>query len=211
MKDRFIEIFKSCIDRDGADELLAYLEKSSFFDDPASAKHHLDIRGGLCQHSVHVFERLLWLCEAEAERNIDFEMPSDETIAIVGLLHDLCKTGTYIQEPKNQKTYDPEKVAAAGYAQKKHDSHGDFVWETILAYKNDDKMPYGHGEKSVYIISSFMRLTREEAFAIRYHMGSWNDGEKNNASKAFEMYPLAFLVHVADEWATFVDEKAEEN
>ena len=207
MKEKFIEIYKENITRDGADALLDWLEKSSFFADPASAKHHLAEEGGLVKHSVHVYERLRQLVGMEIMNNPDFVPPSDETMAVVALLHDLCKVGTYVKEPKNQKTYDPGKVAAAQRYQVKHDDLGDFIWETVLQYQNNDTMPYGHGEKSVYIVSGFMKLTREEAFAIRYHMGAWNDGEKQNAGKAFEMYELALLLHMADELATFVDEK----
>lgn len=121
--------------------------------------------------------------EAEAERDIKYASISDETIAICGLLHDLCKVGCYQKEPKNQKTYDPTKVGQAQRYQIKHDDLGDFIWETVMAYKFDDPMPYGHGEKSVYIVSSFMKLTREESFAIRYHMGPWGNEDQNGPSK----------------------------
>lgn len=207
MKDKFIELYNQHITRPGADKLLSWLESDGFFTDPASAKHHLNYPGGLCEHSIHVFERLQTLCAAEAARNSSFVMPGMETLAIVSLLHDVCKVGCYKQEPKNQKTYDPEKVGKAQHWQIKHDDLGDFIWETVLGYTFDDQMPYGHGEKSVYIISGFMHLSREEAFAIRYHMGPWQDGEKQNAGKAFEMYPLAMLVHMADMMATYLDER----
>lgn len=207
MKKEFISIFGSEVQRAGVVGLLTWLEKSSFYDDPASARYHMNKPGGLCEHSLNVYKRLKWLCEAESANNPKFEMPSGESIAIVGLLHDLCKTGTYKSEPKNRKTYDADKVSAAPRNQVKHDSLGDYIWESVIGYTNDDPMPYGHGEKSVYMIQQFMKLTHEEAFAIRFHMGSWNDGEKNNASKAFEMYELALLLHMADEFATFVDER----
>lgn len=207
MKEEFIKIYKDTIKRDGADKLLAWLEGSSFFDDPASTKHHLSEPGGLCEHSLNVYRRLKWLIEAQSELDITYAGISDETIAICGLLHDLCKVGCYQKEPKNQKTYDSEKVARAQRYQVKHDELGDFVWETVVGYKFDDPMPYGHGEKSVYIVSSFMKLTREETFAIRYHMGPWADGEARDASKAFELYPLALFTHFADMAATKLDEK----
>ena len=72
----------------------------------------------------------------------------------------------------------------------------------------DDKLPYGHGEKSVYIISGFMRLSREEAMAIRWHMGSWREGEARDAGNAFGRFPLAVLLHIADMEATYLDESA---
>ena len=77
------------------------------------------------------------------------------------------------------------------------------VWQKVPTYEIDDKLPYGHGEKSVYMISGFMRLTREEAFAIRYHMGFSGDEPARNVGAAFEMFPLAFALSTADMEATF--------
>lgn len=208
MKEEFLYIYNALIARPGADKLLEYLEKSSFFDDPASSRQHLSAPGGLCQHSINVYKRMKWLCEMETLQNPNFQMPSDETIAIVGLLHDLCKIGCYRKEPKNQKTYDPEKVAAAQRYQVKHDSLGDFIWETVLGYKFDDPLPIGHGAKSVIIILKMgMDLTRDEIMAIMYHMGSWTKDDAGDPGKAYEMCELALLLHMADEFATFVEEK----
>lgn len=209
MKDQFIDIYNAHIQREGADKLLAWLESSDFFVAPASTRFHLCREGGLVEHSLHVYERLRDLMLNEKQRNGLLPMLTDqeeETIAICGLLHDLCKVGVYHKEPKNQKTYDPEKVRKAQKYQVKHDELGDFVWETVMGYKFDDQVPYGHGEKSVYIISGFMRLSREEAFAIRYHMGPWQDGEKQNVGNAFEQFPLAVMTHIADAQATYLDE-----
>ena len=76
-------------------------------------------------------------------------------------------------------------------------------WVKVPYYEFDDNLPYGHGEKSVYIISGFMKLSREEAFAIRYHMGFSSTDDARNVSKAFEMYPLAFALSVADQEASY--------
>ena len=206
MKDYFIRVFKEQIKRPGSAELLEWLGNSTFFQDPASTRFHLSRPGGLVEHSVHVYERLKQLCECEALNNPNFKEPEPESIAIAGLLHDLCKIGVYVQEPKNQKTYDPEKVAAANSWQVKHDQLGDFIWETVIGYRFEDPMPYGHGEKSVYIISGFMKLKREEAMAIRWHMGPWRKGEEQDSSKAFDLYPLALMTHLADMMATHIDD-----
>ena len=210
-KAEFIRIFQEDVIpvRPGAADLLYYLEKqSSFFTDPASGKYHLNVPGGLCQHSLNVYHRLMNLVATEPYlfENGGFPAPGKDSIAVIALLHDLCKIGCYQQEARNQKNYDPEKVKAAGWGVK-HDQLGDFIWETVMQYKFDDPMPYGHGEKSVYIISGYMKLSREEAFAIRYHMGPWQDGEKNNVNKTFELYPLAVLAHIADMQATYFDER----
>jgi len=115
---------------------------------------------------------------------------TDETIAIVSLLHDLCKINTYKPSTRNVK-----------------DASG--VWHQVPSYSYDDTLPYGHGEKSVYIISGYMKLTREEAFAIRYHMGFSGNEDKGNVGSAFEMFPLAFALSTADMEATFFMEKDE--
>ena len=210
MKDQFLNIYNDKITRKGADKLLEWLGSTDFFEAPASTRFHLSRDGGLCEHSIHVFERLKTLVGVEELNNPMFNAPNMESVAIVGLLHDLCKVGVYKQEPKNQKTYDLEKVAAARDGKPwtvKHDSLGDFIWETVRGYKADDQLPYGHGEKSVYIVSGFMKLTRDEAMAIRWHMGfTDNDfrGGGQSVGKAFEMYPLAVLTHLADMKATYL-------
>lgn len=201
--DIFLRLFQDNIKRDGASTLLEWLKKSDFFTAPASTKYHGAYEGGLLEHSLNVYNCLL----GELSSMDMDDKYSSETVAIVSLLHDVCKTGLYVKEPRNQKTYDQEKVAAAQRWEVKHDSLGDFIWETIMGYKTDDQLPYGHGEKSVYIISGFMRLSREEAMAIRWHMGfSDNDfrGGGQSVGKAFEAYPLAVLTHLADMKATYL-------
>ena len=56
------------------------------------------------------------------------------------------------------------------------------------------------------MVSAYMKLTRDEAFAIRYHMGfseSNNVTYINNVGKAYEMFPIAFAVSVADMEASY--------
>lgn len=190
-KDEFIAIFKDKIRREGSDKLLEYLEKSDFFTAPASAQYHLACPGGLCEHSLNVYNRLLYLINQNSTPEFN---PSDETVAIVSLLHDLCKIDCYKPARKSRKTgeYYP---------------NGKPVWEDYDSYERDEKFPYGHGEKSVYIIAAYMRLTREEAIAIRWHMGPWMNDDNRDVSKAFEQYPLAVLNHIADMEASYLDEE----
>lgn len=214
MKEKFMSIYRQYITRPGADELLKWLESSDFFTAPASTRFHLARRGGLVEHSINVYERLRKLyieqkTGPDAPGTYHLSPEEEETIAICGLLHDTCKVDVYQPYQKNQKTYDPKKVAAAGDWQVKHDAQGDFVWETVAAYTFDDKLPYGHGEKSVYIIAGFMKLSREESMAIRWHMGGFDDavrGGSRAVGVAFEQYPLAVLTHVADLMATNLDD-----
>ncbi|MBR3972970.1 MAG: HD domain-containing protein [Oscillospiraceae bacterium] len=197
MKEKFIEIYRKYITRPGAEDLLAYLEKSDFFTAPASGRFHLSVPGGLCQHSINVYEQLRDQYEHFLKKNPEFTEltpEQEETIAICGLLHDLCKINFYVPVKKSRKTG-------------KNLPNGKPEWEDYWGYDIEDKLPYGHGEKSVYIASGFMRLTREEAFAIRFHMGAWQEGEARNAGSAFEMYPLALFTHIADMLATNINEK----
>lgn len=180
------------IKRPGADKLLAWLESTDFFTAPASTKYHLARPGGLVEHSVNVCKRLTELYIAENFDEVD--EAKLESLAIVGLLHDICKADFYDVEMRNRKS-------------------ADGVWEQYPFYIVNDRLPYGHGEKSVYIISGFMKLTREEAMAIRWHMGAFETDPATTGhtlSAAFRQYPLALLTHLADMQATYLDEKEEE-
>lgn len=193
MKDKFIKAYTENITRPGADKLLAWIESSDFFAAPASTRFHLSNPGGLLEHSLHVFERMKAICANEATITPGFNEPSMETIAVCGLLHDICKANFYAVEMRNRKNDQGR-------------------WEQYPFYVVDDKLPYGHGEKSVYIISGFMRLSREEAMAIRWHMGfADNDfrGGGYSVGNAFEKFPLAVLLHIADLQATYLDETGE--
>ena len=191
--NEFVNVYRTFIKRDGAEKLLDYLmTKSDFFTAPASSKFHSDYEGGLLDHSLNVYYRLLRLVESEYGENWR-EVISPESVAIVGLLHDVCKTDMYKVSYRNVKK--------------------DGVWEQQPYYTIEDELPYGHGEKSVYIISGFMRLTRDEAMAINWHMGGFDDRVKGGSytvGRAFEKYPLAVLAHSADFLATYFDEKKAE-
>jgi hypothetical protein len=205
-KKKFIRIATENISCKNLNKLLAWLDcESDFYEAPASARHHLAEPGGLCLHSLNVYKRLHKLLHDEYEGVTN--SPYNETsIAIVALFHDLCKANMYKPSCRNQKTYDPEKVAAAEKWTVKHDAGGDFIWETVQAYEIDEKLIFGHGEKSVFILQQFMSLSVDEATAIRYHMSSWQEGEARAAGDTFRRNPLAFFLHVADEAATFIDE-----
>ncbi len=191
-KERFIEIYNKYIKREGAAKLLDYLLSSDFFTAPASARFHSSYEGGLVDHSLNVYDCLKSYLGSPRTVDIIGTQYSDESIAIVSLLHDLCKIDVYKKGFRNVK-----------------DEKG--TWQRVDTFEYDDKMPYGHGEKSVYIISGYMRLTREEAFAIRYHMGYSSTEDPRNVSAAFEMFPLAFALSTADSEATYFVEAKDKN
>ena len=186
-KEEFLEIYQTHIRREGSAELLDYLvNKSDFFTAPASARFHGSYAGGLCQHSVNVFHCLEdYLSRPRVREVYRLDSYPMESVAIVALLHDLCKIGCY----------------KAGTRNVKNEATGQ--WEKVPTFFFEDKIPYGHGEKSVYIISGFLRLTREEAMAIRWHMGFSGTEDNRLVGQAFQQFPLAFALATADMEASY--------
>ena len=184
-KEEFIEIYNNNIKREGASELLEWLSKTDFFTAPASTKYHCACEQGLVMHSLSVYHTM-------RERFFDPEKDSEESFAICALLHDLCKAQFYKVSTRNVK----------------NDETGQ--WEKKPYYSVEDAFPYGHGEKSVFLIERFMRLKTSEAIAIRWHMGGFDDAVRGGGftmSLAFEKYPMAVKLHLADLESTYLREK----
>lgn len=183
MKEQFIELYTRYITRPGSAELLRWLESSDFFDAPASTRFHGSYHGGLCEHSVHVWEEMVRLLKLYPEIKTN-----GETVAIVTLLHDLCKVGCYKTELRNVKEGN--------------------VWVKRPYYTFKEDFPYGgHGSKSVFRVQRFMSLSDEEAVAINCHMGFADRAPGDyGLGDAYDEFPLAWLVHVADESATYIRE-----
>lgn len=189
LKNEFIEIYNENIKREGSKNLLDWLVSTDFFTAPASTKFHSCHEGGLLEHSINAYKRFKKLILAEFGENYKDRI-SDESIAVISLLHDLCKVNMYKQEMRNVKV--------------------EGNWTQVPYYTIEDSLPYGHGEKSVYMISGFMKLTREESMAINWHMGGFDTrvlGGSYSLSTAFYSYPVALLFHIADVQATYLDEK----
>ena len=179
-KNKFIEEYNKYIKREGSDELLEFLKSSDFFTAPASTKYHAAYMGGLCQHSLSVFYELIRLLKVYPEIKV-----SGETAAICALLHDVCKIDFYTTEMRNVK------------------ENG--TWVQKPYYTVDEKFKFGgHGSKSVYLISKYIKLTDEEAVAINCHMGAWDDSKGYSVSGSYEQNHFAWLLHVADESSTFI-------
>lgn len=184
LKEEFIGIFSDKVQRAGAAELLDWLQKTDFFTAPASTRFHGACESGLVLHSLNVYKVL---------RGRYFEDgDSEESFALVALLHDLCKANYY----------------KPGFRNVKNEQTG--AWERVPTFTVQDAFPYGHGEKSVFLIERFIRLRPVEAVAIRWHMGGFDDtarGGGYTVSNAFDEYPLAVKLHLADLEATYLLEK----
>lgn len=180
MKDQFINLLKT-VKRDGINDVINFLEKSDFFKAPASTRFHGSYEGGLAEHSMKVYEIL---SQKVKNTSIDINV-SEETLIIVALLHDICKANFYKVDYRNAKN-----------------SFGE--WEKVPYYTIEDTIPYGHGEKSVMMITEYMKLTNEEKYSIRWHMGFTEPKENySTIGVAYKKYPLALLLHEADLEATY--------
>lgn len=180
MKEEFLKLLRS-IQREGIEQLIAFIESTDFFTAPASTRFHGDHAGGLLEHSMKVYEILV-----QKVKNASIKLDvSEDTLKIVALLHDICKVNFYKIDYRNAKN-------ALG------------VWEKVPYYTVDDTIPYGHGEKSVMMITEYIKLTPEEKYAIRWHMGYTEPKELyNTIGLAFTKYPIALLTHEADLEATY--------
>lgn len=184
-KEEFLQIYNEYVKRQGSQEFLDWLLKTDFFTAPASTKYHGACEGGLLLHSLNVYKTL-------RERYFEEGKDSEESFAICALLHDLCKAQFYKVSTRNVK----------------NDVTGQ--WEKVPYYTVEDAFPYGHGEKSVFLIERFMRLRTSEAMAIRWHMGGFDDSARGGSfaiSLAYEKYPLAVKLHLADLESTYLKEK----
>ena len=184
-KEEFLQIYNEYVKRHGSQEFLDWLLKTDFFTAPASTKYHGACEGGLLLHSLNVYKTL-------RERYFEEGKDSEESFAICALLHDLCKAQFYKVSTRNVK----------------NDVTGQ--WEKVPYYTVEDAFPYGHGEKSVFLIERFMRLKTSEAMAIRWHMGGFDDSARGGSfaiSLAYEKYPLAVKLHLADLESTYLKEK----
>lgn len=180
-----MQIYNEYVKRQGSQEFLDWLLKTDFFTAPASTKYHGACEGGLLLHSLNVYKTL-------RERYFEEGKDSEESFAICALLHDLCKAQFYKVSTRNVK----------------NDVTGQ--WEKVPYYTVEDAFPYGHGEKSVFLIERFMRLKTSEAMAIRWHMGGFDDSARGGSfaiSLAYEKYPLAVKLHLADLESTYLKEK----
>lgn len=180
-KERFLSLCSN-IKRDGIEGLIEWINSSDFFDAPASTRFHGSYSGGLCEHSLNVYDEMRRLLSAYPDIEV-----SDETVIITTLFHDLCKVNFYSTEKRNRKNESGR-------------------WESYDAYTINPKLNYGgHGSKSVFIIQQFIKLTVEEAVAINCHMSAFQ-GDVNEVSKAYEQFPYAWLVSIADQSASFIIE-----
>lgn len=188
----------SLVEKEGKEELLAYIKKSDFYSAPASTRFHSSEDGGLLKHSL-----LVMICLIQKKNSpiwaAFLEKHTYGTLILLSLCHDLCKTYFYSTTFKNVKVYD-EKGS-------KSDAGGRFDWQTQKGYECIDKYPLGHGEKSCYFLMQFIKLSVEEYSAVRWHMGFSEPKELfGTVGQAMDKFPLVLALHEADQEATHLFE-----
>ena len=197
-KETFIELLRST-NREGVEGMIEDLEKMGFFSAPASAGHHLNVEGGLVQHSLNTCRAALMVWEGmkKLEPSLEGEVKRDSVI-IASLLHDICKSDIYVRTVKKRKN-----------------SIG--IWEDVEGYKVTYKsFPMGHGEKSLVLaLNSGMELTDAEMLAIRWHMGAWGVNmssfeDQRNYDASRTLYPLVTITQTADGLAAAILERTQE-
>lgn len=179
MEEEFLKLLES-VQREGMDKLIEFIKKSDFFKAPASTRFHGAKEGGLVEHSLKVYEIYK---EKIKQNNIDM---SDESIIISALLHDICKVYYYKTDYRNAKNELGE-------------------WVKVPYYTVSDSIPFGHGEKSVMMITEYIKLTNDEKYAIRWHMGFTEPKELYpTIGEAYKKYPSALFLHEADLESTYL-------
>lgn len=198
-KEEFNELLRST-QRDGVDDVIADLEDMGFYEAPASAGHHLNVAGGLVQHSINTCKAALAVYEGM--RAIEPTLSSEvkrESVILASLLHDVCKSDIYFRSVKRRKTRLGTWEDSEGYR---------------ISYKN---FPMGHGEKSVILLlCSGLALNDDEMLAIRWHMGAFGLNQNSYEDErcydtARTLYPLVSIIQVADSLAAAIMERKGED
>ncbi len=194
-KTKIVNLLKK-VNREGIENLIKFMQESDYFTAPASTKYHLNEEGGLATHCINVYKRLYQGYSQRAKEltgSTELDSATKESIVIVALAHDLCKCNFYKSSFRNQKNEETGE------------------WEKISVYTVQDQSPLGHGEKSVILLLQLgVKLTEEEIYAIRWHMGGFDEavrGGFRNLSEVYNRYELAYLLNRADMDATYLDEK----
>lgn len=191
MNKEMVEAFKVLlgrVERTGMDKLMDFIDKSDFYTAPASTGYHLAKEGGLLEHTMNVYNRLVDKYQNDPYWKEVLKDVPYESIILVSLLHDAAKIFTYVPEMKNVKV--------------------DGKWEQIQGYKFVEKIPLPHGAKSCFIVERYIKLSMQEYVAIYHHMGAYisSDGW-NTLGNAIEKYPLVLALHQADMEASKIIEK----
>lgn len=198
LKNKYIELIKSVTRPDSEiDSFIEYLEKSGFFTSPASTKYYGSYVGGLCEHSLKVYEILTYLVDRQEKK-----LYNKDTLILVSLLHDLSKIGYYEEYVSNKKVYSDNGS--------KWDDMGRYDWVSLPAYKvkeGRERYIFGsQGQNSERIASKYFPLSEEESAAIIWQKAGMDGNTCDDISYIMNKYPLVVFLHAADYIASYVNE-----
>jgi hypothetical protein len=208
-KERFIVLLSSILGTKSMSDIAAidiinYLDETDFYIAPASTKYHGAYIGGLCEHSLSVYDNILKVENLFYSHKSDGDRYSLKSLTLVSLLHDVCKINIYKEKYRNVQQFKEDNFTP------ELNEKGKPIWARVKGYEVIDSLPLGHGEKSVIILQKFMQLSIDEIIAIRWHMGGYDDLTKTfigniTANNAFNNYPLVTLLHIADLSSIFLE------
>jgi len=227
MKEKFIADLKKT-GKNGIEDLLSYLEEIDFYEKPASIRHHLNVTGGLLEHTENVKKEYLKLNQ-ETNAGIPWE-----NIIIQASMHDLEKCFAYTSEMQHTITDGQNNFLRSlvrdnmdlynTYGLDKYVENKEFIIskeyasDLIKWFKdgrniappdvrsdwsyNEDNLPLNHSMRAILEASKFIELEQRDVLAITYHMGPYGPFDERKRSKAEELYPDVRLLHLADSIAT---------
>jgi len=192
VKENIIDLL-SAIDRPGKEKLIEYLEGSSFFTDPASCNEHNAYVGGLADHSFNVLQCLNKRCFSTQGDTEEFKKLTD-SITIIGLLHDVCRVGTFQKVSKNVTVKGPD-----GRNRVKENGKLLFIEKEGFDPHPEAQLPYPNGTLSTMLIKKHMKLNKLEDLAIQWHAGVYDQPQHlwGSLQRAQKIHKLIFLLFAA--------------
>lgn len=180
-------------EREGVDDLIAYMDEIGFFKAPASGGNHSNGEGGLAEHSLNVLTMIEKF--GVAALGGDGYNAIQNSAVIAALLHDLGKCGDYGKQmyvPNMIKDGRPTKAEP----EQKYKQSEAKPWK-----RNPDLLPLDHATRSIKLATLFIDLTEDEEFAIRYHDGLYETANYGVKGHETQLY---MLLHWADLWSNRV-------
>ena len=182
-KEEITELL-TATNREGIEDLIAYLDEIGFYDAPASTRFHGAEAGALAKHSVNVMDCARSIAISLCGKK--WYAAHQDSITICALLHDLGKAGQF------GKPLYIENVLKKGTSE-------------AQPFKiNPDLMTLPHEVVSIVEATKFIDLTEDEQRAIAWHNGLYGIFKYDIPGKENELY---MIIHFADMWASRIIEK----
>lgn len=177
-RDRFNGLLKSLNkEENDVDGFIQFLHDYQFYTSPATSKYYGSYRGGLCEYSLDVYDKLKQLVE------VFYPDTKEETIIKLGLLQSLSKLYYYEEYERNVK-----------------DESG--KWTKVKDYKlrdSSNRFTFGNVYMNAYILASrYISFTEEEICVLtNCDCNITNECSNQDLFAILNKYPLTTLLHTA--------------